>query len=714
MRTRPFLAASAALVLMGGPVIAAVGDPADGPSVGSATSTLTLLDLALGGENLRVLELALGSDSTPATSFVVTPLTARGTAYGRQALTSRSAALPVVDTRSLAPAALSALAAVRTPVIDVISDGGTSSASASSLGDISVLGLPLTVNGTVRIGSTVDGARAMGEKTLVITDLALPSIADLLAARGLDLTALPVDSLVDLLDGLDLTSTSITDLVAVLEAALAPVQAQVSAAEALVAGADDTVSAAAQELTDAQTALAAATSTLNDATRALTSPTAGLRTRGQLLGLPLPSTSPLPIVEDVVEVLPSLTPVPSLSPLPVESALPLLVPVPSLSPVPVVEDVLDAVTDPVTEVVDPLVPVAEELLVAPVLGALPPELAPLVEVYTAAKTAYDAVLADVTDAQAVLDAALQLLEDARTALEALLAPYTAQIDAVVDAAVGVLDATPLVSLDRLEVTTRSTVTSAADGGQTAEVIGGQVAGLRVLGTDVLDTVLGSTQLDLPDLTSSVQTRLTTAITGLTGTLSSVLSQVPGLPGLSVPAPTVALLSMATVTDVVDGYGVAGSALRALDVTWPGLAVPAAAALPGAATLPGVTGLPVLGGSLRVPSAGEVLSLPLSLGIGTLEERARFRPGTQSLQPGSAAGTDGSGDGSVPPGSTPAGLTPGDPTGSSSVPPGTTTSNPRSTPVGLTQLPRTGLGSTPLIALVLVGAALGLHRRYRTA
>lgn len=706
MRTRPLLAASAALVLLGGPVIAAVGDPADGPSVGSATSTLTLLDLTLGGENLRVLELALGSDSTPATSFVVTPLTAGGTAYGKQTLTSRSAVLPVVDTRSLAPAALSALAAVRTPVIDVVSSGGTSSASASSLGDISVLGMPLTVNGTVRIGSTVDGAQAMGEKTLVITDLALPSIADLLAARGLDLTALPVDSLVDLLDGLDLTSTSITDLVAVLEAALAPVQSQVSAAEALVAGADDTVAAAAQELADAQAALAAATTTLNDATRALTGPTAGLRARGQLLGLPSPSSLlPLPAVEDVVEVLPSP------SPLPVVSALPSLVPVPSLSPAPVVGDVLDAVTDPVTEVVDPFVPVVEELLVAPVLGALPPELAPLVDVYTAAKTAYDAVLADITEAQAVLDAALQLLDDARTALEALLAPYTAQIDAVVDAAVGVLDATPLVSLDRLEVTTRSTVTSA---GQTAEVVGGQVAGLRVLGTDVLDTVLGSTQLDLPDLTSAVQTRLTTAITGLAGTLSAVLSQVPGLPGLSVPAPTVSLLSSATVTDVVDGYGIAGSALRALNVTWPGLAVPATAALPGAATLPAVTGLPVLGGALRVPSVGEVLSAPLSLGIATLEERARFRPGMQSLQPGTAApgtGAPGAGaPGSGAPGDdsgTPGDLTPGDPTGSSSVPP---VANPRSTPVGLTQLPRTGLGSSPLIALVLVGAALGLHRR----
>ena len=166
MRARPLIALSATVALLGsGSALGAVGDPTDGPAAGAATSTLTLLDVGLGGKTLSVLELALRSDTlagAPATSFVVTPLTLDGKAYGRQSLASRSAALPAVDTTTLTPAALSAVAAARSPLIDVQVDKGTSRAGTTSLGAISVLGMPLKLEGNASISSVVDGAGATG------------------------------------------------------------------------------------------------------------------------------------------------------------------------------------------------------------------------------------------------------------------------------------------------------------------------------------------------------------------------------------------------------------------------------------------------------------------------------------------------------------------------------------------------------------------------
>ena len=77
--------------------------------------------------------------------------------------------------------------------------------------------------------------------------------------------------------------------------------------------------------------------------------------------------------------------------------------------------------------------------------------------------------------------------------------------------------------------------------------GGEVQGLKVLGTDVLDNVLGTRTLDVAGLTGDTLSKVTTAVDGLTGTLSEVLSTVPGLPALKVPAPKVELLSKDAVT-----------------------------------------------------------------------------------------------------------------------------------------------------------------------
>jgi hypothetical protein len=740
VRTRPALAVSAALVLLAGtygPAVAAGSDADDQPSaVGAASSSLSLLDVTLGDASVRLLDLALRSESgagAPSTSFVVTPLALDGAAYGRQSLSSRSAALPGVDSRRFAPAALSAVASASSPSIDVTVEGATSRAAATTLGGASVLGIPVRLDGAVEISSSSAATGSAGSKTLTLTQLALPSVADLLAAAGLDLQALPAASLTGLLNRLDLDSSATREAEQALRDALGGSAPAYDTAVASVVDATDAVVAAAEQRADARATLAAATASLNDAAAALSGSSGGaLRRTGSLIGLD-PITSVLdPVLAPVTEVVAPVedgtsTIVNTGEELVVDAVVePVLEPVVDSSVDSVLSPVLKPVVEPVTEAVEPVLePVLEPLESVVAL----PGLEPLAEAYAAAQAAYNQALAGFTSAEATLGLARQTLADARATVAALLAPVAPQVEALVSSVRGVLDATPLVSIERLEVTTRSAVTSAASGGQTAQVVGGRVQGLRVLGTDVLLSALGSSDVDVLDLAGPALQSVDRTVGQLTGALSSALSSVPGLPGLSVPAPKVQLLSSATTTDVVDGFGVAGSALRALTVTWPGIALPVEAALPDAATLPSVVGLPRLSGlsafgAARVPAPGDLLTQPLTLTVATLEDRARFRPAAVLSDAGDGSSTGG-GDssGSAAPASPGPGAAPADgpvtgrgapqdtPTTGTGTPDHGTPAQPRTTPVGLTELPRTGADALPAaLALLLVAAGLVLHRR----
>jgi hypothetical protein len=735
VQTRPALAVSAALVLLAGtygPAVAA-GSDADGqPSaVGAASSSLSLLDVTLGDASVRLLDLALRSESgagAPSTAFVVTPLALDGAAYGRQSLSSRSAALPGVDSRRFAPAALSAVASASSPSIDVTVEGATSRAAATTLGGASVLGIPVRLDGALEISSSSAATGSAGSKTLTLTQLALPSVADLLAAAGLDLQALPAASLSGLLNRLDLDSSATRSAEQALRDALGGSAPAYDTAVASVVDATDAVVAAAEQRADARATLAAATASLNDAAAALSGSSGGaLRRTGSLIGLD-PITSVLdPVLAPVTEVVAPVedgtsTVVNTGEELVVDAVVePVLEPVVDSSVDSVLSPVLKPVVETVTETVEPVL----EPVLEPVESVVTlPGLEPLAEAYAAAQAAYNQALAGFTSAEATLALARQTLADARAAVAALLATVAPQVEALVSSVRGVLDATPLVSIERLEVTTRSAVTSAASGGQTAQVVGGRVQGLRVLGTDVLLSALGSSDVDVLDLAGPALQSVDRAVGQLTGALSSALSSVPGLPGLSVPAPKVQLLSSATTTDVVDGFGVAGSALRALTVTWPGIALPVEAALPGAATLPSVVGLPRLSGlsafgAARVSAPGDLLTQPLTLTVATLEDRARFRPAAGSGDGSSTGGTEiptpaapaapgaAPTDGSVTGNGGPAGT----PTTGTGTPDDGTPAQPRTTPVGLTELPRTGADALPAaLALLLVAAGLVLHRR----
>ena len=230
----------------------------------------------------------------------------------------------------------------------------------------------------------------------------------------------------------------------------------------------------------------------------------------------------------------------------------------------------------------------------------------------------------------------------------------------------VLGATSLVSLDSLTVGTKSSSTGNTLAGQTAEITGGEVQGLKVLGTDVLDAVLGTSTVDLSALVGAQAAAVTGAIDDLTGTLSSVLSSVPGFPALSIPAPVIGLLTKSTSTTVEDGFGKAMTSVSGLSISLPAVTIPSALALPDAA------GLPALGGVTQV--ANTLTSAPLSIDLLTLSDQSAFRPALLA--------------GQVPPGVSTTG----------------TTGNPPT-------LPTTGLpvGLSALSAL-LISAALVLRRR----
>jgi hypothetical protein len=253
-----------------------------------------------------------------------------------------------------------------------------------------------------------------------------------------------------------------------------------------------------------------------------------------------------------------------------------------------------------------------------------PTLAPALTTYTNAKTAVDAAQGLVDTAQALVGTVTATLNSALSTLKGLLT--------------GVLDSTPLVSLGSLEVATRAVASSASKGGQHAEVVGGVVKGLKVMGVDVLDTALGSSTLDLTGTVTAKLAEVNGVIADVTGTLSDVLSNVPGLPALDIPAPVVGLLTKSASTSISNGFGRATTTVNALSISLPKITLPTSVAVPGAASLPGLAGVDQVAGLLS--------SAPLSIDMLTLHDQAAFRPaavGTTGT-PGKNGGKDLAGTG----------------------------------------------------------------------
>jgi LPXTG-motif cell wall-anchored protein len=514
---RPLVPAGALLLLCAAtPALAtpALAATTAAKPAGSASSSVGLLSVTAGGHTFDVATLELLSDTisaTPTAKVVVTPLIVDGTAYGQQTVTPSSGetSIPALPSSGLAgvPGLVEVVAPAITASADTSEPGPRSSAGAASLGSLDIMGLPVALGGSAQALTGVTATAATATKQISVTDLSLPSIADLLAGLGLDLSAVPVDALVSLVDELELAVTSAfeTAMVAVDEA-----QGQLDAAS-------DALDAATAEL-------AAATTVVDTAVAALTTALAGTGlTEAAYAALPQP---------------------------------------------------------------------AKDLLPAGVA------------------TAYSDLLA-ARSLQAVKDAAV---DTAQALVDTLQATLATVLETLFDAVHAILDGTPLLSLDSLEVSTKALATSDKAGGQEAVITGGEIAGLQVLGTDVLDTVLGTSTVDLVALTSGALADVTTLVDELTGTLAGVLSDVAGL---ELTAPVVDVLGKATRTGVVGGFGEAETLVSALSITLPRITLPTALALPGAGDLPVFDGVTAVNGVLS--------SLSGSVDLVTLRELSKYRP-----------------------------------------------------------------------------------------
>ena len=546
MTRRPLLvttAAAAALALCAASGTASAATSGSTAAAGRGSSSITLLDLAVGGHHLSLADLSLVSDTVASpriSSVAVTPITVDGTAYGRQTVNQSSSPKSVAPVSG--PAALAPFANLTSPTISVTATSGPSNhAGATSLGNVKVLGMPINLSGALQAATAVSSANgASGLKTVTIDNLALPSIKDVLAALGLDLSALPVASLDDLVGALELVNGAVNTA----ENAVDTAQAAVDSASADLATKTTALTSANTALTSAQATLTTATTTVNGL----------LATAG---------------IADVAAF----------------------------------------------QALAPAAQAAAE--------ALAPGLTAAVTSYLNAQTAVAAAQTAVTTAQGLVNTAQALVTTLTNTL-------TAALDTLLGAIIAVLDSTPLVSLDSLEVTTRAVATSAKKGGQQAEVVGGVVKGLKVLGVDVLDVALGTSTLNLSGVANAALAQVNDLMDEVTGTLSDVLSSIPSLPALEIPAPVVSLLTKRTTTSISGGFGRADTVVQGLSITLPKITLPTSVAVPGAAGLPALNGVNQVNGLLS--------SAPLSLGILTLHDQAAFSP---SVLPGSGtSGTPG--------------------------------------------------------------------------
>jgi hypothetical protein len=231
------------------------------PSHGQATSSLTILRVTLAGQTVtagRIVAVA-GNASTPhVAKLVVTPVDSSVTGpLGQQTVTPSSSTTVPSSPKSIALP--NGLGSVTGPTfVAQAKDSATSvlaNASLKALGGVTLASVPLNLG----VASLADTARvvssnATAEKTFSLGNLALPSINDLLAALGLDISQLTQDQL-----------TQLAGVVGTVSAAITTLNSQIDTLQTQVAGAPATTSAAQAAVTSATSALQAQLDTLNTA-----------------------------------------------------------------------------------------------------------------------------------------------------------------------------------------------------------------------------------------------------------------------------------------------------------------------------------------------------------------------------------------------------------------------------------------------------------------
>lgn len=614
MTSRPLLASTAAFSAL---VLCTSAGSADAaaaakPAAGSASSVLSLLKVTAGGHQFRLGDLSLVAD------------TLTGTPLSKIVVTPVTADGAAVGQQTITP--------------DSSSFDVPSQSTPGTLGSLLSLTSPAFVTSATKAPSSHAGTTSLGSVKLLGLPVPLAgsldlgsSVSALTGAKGsksVSVKGLALPSIGDLLGalGLDLSKLPVSTLntlvsqLGIVDSAVTAARTAASAALSQLSAASATVTTATTAVTKATAGVTTATAGVTKATAAVTSATTALQSL--LTTVPLATQLALPGSNTTAGFL----------------ALP---------------------------------PVSQALVEGVVPG-----LSGALATYTSATSALSSAQTALTTAQTVLTTATAALASAQALLDGLLATLQSALAPLLSALTSVLDSTPLVSLDSLALTSSASATSNKAGGQKADVLGGTVTGLHVLGTDVLNKALGSSSLNVTDLIGTTATQLTTAISGLTNTLSTVLSSVPGLPKLSIPAPTVGLLTKTSGTSITGGFGRAQNAVHGLTISIPAITIPSAVALPGAASLPALSGV-------TQTVSGLLTSAPISLDLLTLSDQAAFSPAVTA----------------VPPAKTPTTVTP--PTVVPSTP--------------APELPHTGLpAGLAVLSFTMIAGALVVRRRTQRA
>ena len=275
-RLRPVLAVTAALTLTAAaaPAIGATTTTTT-PSTGSAQSSLTLLDVALGGHSVQAGQIAAVASNAPSrvAQIVITPVTLDGTAHGQQTVTPASAPV-TVPAGSPQSVSVPNLLSLTGPTLSVDAQAGPAavltSAALKALGQLTLTpaglaALPVNLQAASLSNlAKVTSTQSEASKSIVVGGLSLPSINDLLKSLGVDLNAL--------LD--QLTQGNLDKLQGLVGSALTTLNSTVDSAQAALTAAGqaapDTLATAKAALAPAQSAAASAASAASAAQSALT------------------------------------------------------------------------------------------------------------------------------------------------------------------------------------------------------------------------------------------------------------------------------------------------------------------------------------------------------------------------------------------------------------------------------------------------------------
>lgn len=267
---RPIRVTAAATLAVASLLPLATGAEAAVAAAGTATSTATLASISAVGTDVAVAALTASAGTTSGILSKVTlaPLAVDGVNVV-PAVTVEPSNSPVTVPGPSTPDEIGSVLDVMGPTVTISAAGGGSPTSGltttDGLGSISVLGMDVSIDGALTVGSTVTPSKADAAKTLTVTDFALPSLADILGSLGIDLAALPVDVLNDLVDQLPISVP--TELDAAIVAANAAIDTAQTAVDDAVGDLEVAQSAlnTAQSAKNAADAAAAAAQTAFDA-----------------------------------------------------------------------------------------------------------------------------------------------------------------------------------------------------------------------------------------------------------------------------------------------------------------------------------------------------------------------------------------------------------------------------------------------------------------